>query len=120
MTSKIYIIEYESGITRIGFSRKPTYEETKSAIDDLAENYPYEKRLWDFRDLEFDFTMDEIRAIAEYGKLKFIKPNRIAIIASDDLAYGQIRAFEVYREQEDHSVARVFRTEPEALEWLRQ
>ena len=62
--------------------------------------------------------MTEIKAIAEYGKSKFIKPNKIALIAPDDLAYGNMRQFIVYREQEEHSVACVFKNEREAILWL--
>lgn len=116
--SNFYLIDYVNGITRIQFSKKPTYSETKTVIDDIAENYPYEKRLWLLDNIKFDFTMAELQAIAEYGKLKFLKPNKVAIIAPDDLVYGEMRQFMVYREQNEISTARVFRNEQEAIEWL--
>lgn len=115
-----YTIEYRDGITRVQFSKRPTFSDAQSVIDDIVENYPYERRLWDLSNIKFDFTMDEIEKIAEYGKRKFIKPNKVAIIAPDDLAFGEMRAFEVYREQEELSVARGFRNEEQALAWLRQ
>ena len=115
----VHSIETEDGITRIRFSRRPTYEECRAAVDDLADNYPYERRLWDFSGINFDLTQEEIRSIAHYGKVRFSKPNRAAIVAPNDLAYGEMRAFEVYRRQEGHAVARVFRTESEAVQWLR-
>jgi hypothetical protein len=61
-----------------------------------------------------------VRRIAAYGKTKFPEKNRTAVVAPQDLAYGVLREFEVYREQEDdaHSLVRAFRTKPEALEWL--
>ena len=118
--SKNYSIEYINGITRVQFSSKPSYSEVKTIVDDIAENFPYEKRLWDLSNIKFNFTMDEIKAIAAYGKTKFLKPNKLAIIAPDDLAYAEVRVFEVYREQEEHAVARAFRAEKEALEWLNQ
>ena len=117
--SKQYSIAVENGITRIVCLQKPTYEDATRMIDDVAENFPYEKRLWDFSKIQFDFSMQELMAISNYGKQKFLKPNRVAIIAPDDLAFGEMRVFQVYREQEEHSVARAFRTEAEALEWLR-
>lgn len=116
--SKNYLIEHENGITKIKFYSKPTYNEAKDAIDDIAENFPYEKRLWDLNNVDFDFSTDEIIKIAAYGKSKFLKPNRIALIASDDLVYGEMRQFMVYREEESKADARVFRTEEEAINWL--
>ncbi len=115
-----HIIEYVDGITEIRFSQAPSYADARAAIDDIAANFPYAKRLWDFSNIAFDFTMDELYSIAEYGKLTFTQPNKAAIVAPQDLAYGEMRAFEVYREQADHATARVFRTREEALAWLQK
>ena len=112
-----HTIEHKNGITTIRFTGRPSYIECQSAIDDIVEHYPYDLRLWDFSNIEFDLSEKEIIDIANYGKLKFVKPNKLAIVAPQDLAFGQLRAFEVYRE-EAHAVARVFRTKLEALEWL--
>ena len=115
-----YTIEYVNGITEIRFSQAPSYADARAAIDDIAANFPYEKRLWDFSNVAFDFTMDELYSIAEYGKLTFTQANKAAIVAPQDLAYGEMRAFEVYREQAGHATARVFRTRAEALVWLKE
>lgn len=111
-------ITVNDGITCIQFGVAPTYQEALRVIDELADKYPYEYRLWDFSNLQFDFSMTEIRDIAEYGKRKFRKQNRLAMVAPDDLAYGELRAFEVYREEDGHATARVFRTIEEATDWL--
>jgi hypothetical protein len=116
-TATIYQIEFENGITSIRFTKNPAYADLQKAIDDLANNHAYEFRLWDFSEIAFDLSMNEIQNIAEYGKEKFTKPNNAAIVAPQDLAYGVLRAFEVYRKQE-HAHARVFRTRQEALAWL--
>ena len=87
-------------------------------IAEIVARYPYEIRLWDFSNIEFDFSMSEIKAIAEYGKRKFEQPNIIALVAPDDRAPGEMRAFEVYREEEGHATARVFRTIDEATRWI--
>lgn len=115
---KDYTIDHIDGITRIKFLKRPTLRDARAVVDEIAANYPYAKRLWDFRAISFDFSMDDLKSIAEYGKRKFTEANRVAIIAPGDLAYGEMRAFEVYRAEEDHAEARVFRTEEEALEWL--
>lgn len=71
--SKLYNIQYSNGITKITFFEKPTFEEAQHAIDDVAENYPYEKRLWNLSESNFNFTHQEIINISRYGKSKFIK-----------------------------------------------
>jgi len=117
---KIYLIEHVNGITRIQFSKNPTYNDAQTVIDDIAENFPYAKRLWDFSNIKFDFTIDEIKAISEYGKSKFIKPNKLAVVAPDDWAYIELHIFQAHRNQKEHSATRIFRTEQEALKWLKQ
>ena len=112
-----YTVEHKDGITTIRFTDRPSYIEVQGVIDAIVEHYPYDLRLWDFSNIEFDFSEKEIIDIANYGKRKFVKPNKLALVAPQDLAYGQLRAFEVYRE-EAHAAARVFRTIPEAMKWL--
>ncbi len=89
-----------------------------SVIDRLAEENAYHLRLWDFSPVHFNWSMDEIRQVAEYGKARFPEENRLAIVANKDVAYGLFRAFQVFREQEGHSVPAVFREKNEALSWL--
>ena len=116
--SEIYKIEYLNGITRIKFLKKPTYKDTTTAIDDIVENYPYERRMWILSD--FNFSEQEIQDISKYGKSKFTKPNKIALVAAGNLAYGEMRQFMVYREEEKQAEACFFRTEEEAINWLNQ
>lgn len=116
--SKTHTITIEDGITRIKFLAKPTFDQVKLIIDEIAENYPYEKRLWDLSAIKFDFTTIEIRMISEYGKRIFTKPNKLAIYVTDDLAYGEMRQFEVYREEENKLLPKVFRDEQTAIMWL--
>jgi hypothetical protein len=116
--SKTHIITVEDGITRIKFLVNPTFELAKSIIDELAENYPYEKRPWDMNEIKFNFTTAEIQNIAAYGKTKFTKPNKLAVLALDDLSFGEMRQFMVYREEENKAQPFVFRKEEEAIEWL--
>ncbi len=117
---KNYTIEQTNNITRIVFSKAPTFDEAKEVIDKLAVNNSYHLRLWDFSNVLFDFSIDEIKDIASYGKFKFLEKNRIAVVAPQDYAYGLLRAFEVYREQDMFSEARVFRRKEEALQWLEE
>ncbi len=116
--SVTHLITLEDGITRIKFLAAPSLEQTKAIIDEIVENYPYEKRLWDMSEIKFDFTTDEIQEIAEYGKRKFVKANKLAVYATDDLAYGEMRQFAVYRHEENKATPRAFRSEKAAIEWL--
>ena len=113
-----YIISYSDGITEVKFLVSPSFEDIKSIIDDLVENHTYEKRLWDLSEIKFNLTIDEIKKISEYGKLKFTKPNKLAMYVIDDLAFGEMRQFMVYREEENKVLPRAFRNKQEAIDWL--
>ena len=116
--NKTHIITYIDGITKIKFLVSPSLDLCKSIIDEIVEHYPYEKRLWDLSEIKFNFTHAEIQAIAEYGKEKFTKPNKLAVFALDDLAFGEMRQFEVYRGEEGKALPRAFRNEQDAIDWL--
>ena len=107
-------------ITAVRFKSVPTFEDLTTAVDIIAERYDYRTRLWNFGDVGFDLSMDHIKAIADYSKQRFTEPNIVACVAPDDLAFGLLRAYEVYRQQPGISTARVFRTNKEALRWLRE
>ena len=115
---KIHTITHKEGITKVKFLVAPSYDQVKSIIDEITENYPYEKRLWDISEVDFDFSTTEIQMIAEYGKAKFTKPSKLAVYAVKDLAFGEMRQFEVYREEENKVIPKVFRDEQSAIEWL--
>ncbi len=119
MTKK-YTIQEVNDITTIVFLQAPTFDDAKEVIDTIAKNNSYHLRLWDFSSVLFNFTRDEIQEIATYGKSMFLEKNRIAVVAPQDLAYGMLRTFEAYRDQDSHSVVRVFRKTQEAMEWLEQ
>jgi len=116
---KTHEIIYEGGVTVVKFIMKPSFDQVKLIIDDISENYSYEKRLWDLSEIDFDFTTEEIRLIAEYGKRKFTKNNKLAVFATSDLAFGEMRQFEVYREEEI-STPKVFRDKQNAINWLNE
>ena len=118
--AKNYTIKQVKSITIIVFSKAPTFDEAKEVIDTLAKNNSYHLRLWDFSHVLFNFTKEEIQEIALYGKSMFLEKNRIAVVAPQDLSYGILRSFEIYREQDMHSIPRVFRNRQEALQWLEE
>ena len=115
--TKAYTIESTDGITIVRFIRKVVLEDICRAIDDVAENYLSDLRLWDFS-CGSSLSFTEIRQVAIYGKSKFLIPSKVAIIAQDDLTFGLARAHDVYREDEIIKEM-VFRNEKEAISWLK-
>ena len=116
--SNTHLITHKNGITIIKFLVTPSLDDIKQIIDEIVQGYPYEKRLWDLSEIKFDLSLNEIKLISEYGKSKFTKTNKLAIYATNDLAFGEMRQFEVYREEEGKVIPRVFRTKQEAISWL--
>ena len=116
MASK-YTIESSQGITTVRFSLAPGEEVLRSAIDELADHYQNDLRLWDFSIFGLSLSNSQLEKLAEYGKRRFTNPSRVAIVASEDLTFGLSRMYEVYRE-EDRLQFKVFRTELEARQWL--
>ena len=54
-----YTVYINHGITVIELLVTPTYIELKAILDDVAENYPYEKRLYNLGPINFDFSFEE-------------------------------------------------------------
>ncbi len=114
---KIYSIEIEDGISVIRFSQTPELSDLKEIIDYLSKNNIYERRLWDLNPHGLKLSKDDLVDIAQYGKINFPAPSKLAIVALQDLSFGLSRLFEVYRE-EDQLKTMVFRDERKARDWL--
>jgi len=113
-----YTISSADGMTHVRFHENPTIDDLKAAADEIVAGHPHERRLWDFRDVSYRFSMVELNAISSYGKHKLPQPSRVAILVSDDLAFGIGRQYEVSRSVPKHTQVRVFRDEQAALMWL--
>ncbi|MFQ5350627.1 MAG: hypothetical protein ACE5EG_09320, partial [Thermoanaerobaculia bacterium] len=83
-----------------------------------AETGVSDRRIWYLTE-NFSFTAEEIKNIAARGRVHWPSAARVAYLAADDLTFGLLRMFEVFREQENYQT-RVFREEQEALEWLQE
>ena len=115
--ARLYSIETLQGITTVRFSAAPGVDALQNAIDDLANHHQSDLRLWDFSDSGLSLSNSQLEKLAEYGKRRFTKPSRVAIVAPEDFTFGLSRIYEVYRE-EDKLQFKVFRTELEARQWL--
>ncbi len=114
---KNYSIDVVDGITVTRFSKKPELSELIGAMDDVLARGESRLRLWVF-EAGINFSYDEIVEIAKHGKVVWPVPSMAAIVVPDDLSFGLARVHDVYREQKGSEV-RVFRTETEAIAWLK-
>jgi hypothetical protein len=113
-----YSITFSEGITRIKLFKRPTKAQVQSIMNEVAIHHAYEKRLWDLSEGDFIFPLEDLEEIAHFGKGKMTRPNKMAVLAPNDLNFGIMRQFEVFRANEHHTRFRVFRTEREAIDWL--
>lgn len=116
--AKNHSIVTRDGVMTIRFSRSPSVDDIREAIDDVASSNPPPLRLWDLSFAGLNLTADQLREAAAHGRSKQFPPSKIAIVAPDDLAFGLSRQFEFFRVDEQATTG-VFRTEKEALAWLR-
>ncbi|MFL0805430.1 MAG: hypothetical protein K6L81_17085 [Agarilytica sp.] len=113
-----YEINKIGDVTAIRILRKSTYKELLAVINEIATHHPYHKRLWNISGINFDLSLDEIQQMAMHGKLVYTNPSKVAVVASDDLAYGEMNQFRVFREQQGFCSVKQFRDEKNAIEWL--
>lgn len=74
--------------------------------------------LWDMREARFDLSSGEVRELAEFAKRNAPAADlRTAFVAPQDLEFGLVRMFEVFRETPLAS-ARAFRDVDSAMAWL--
>lgn len=116
LMSSNFVVEQQDGITTIRPTRPLSAEELLQVMADVAELDVGNRRLWDVT-RSFDFTADEIRSAASQSRMLWQGAARVAFVAEDDPSFGQMRMFEVFREQENFQT-RVFRDEISAREWL--
>jgi len=116
--AKNYFIEISDGITSITFTMNPELTEIIDAINEAFKTDQTHLRLWDLS-AGLDLTNEQLKEIAEYAKIKWHTPSKVALVAPNDLSYGLLRMFEVYRGEEQHKIM-VYRSKQEALKWLKE
>ena len=104
-----YSVDEVDGITVVRVERRLSLDEFLEVIDRVGSAYDSRRRLWLLADT-FDLTAGEIEKLADRGRRVWPSPSRVAYVASNDLGYGLLRSFEVYREEEGYDT-RVFRDE---------
>ena len=116
---KNYTIDIIDGVTTIRYAEKPSMRDIQAAIDDAARINQRGKRLWNFSKGGLNLTSTQIQGLADYAKTKFSPPSRVAIVASEDLAFGLSRMYEAFRAQQNVDIE-IFRTEEDAHKWFKK
>ncbi len=114
----VYVLSEEDSITVVTPVRDPSVDETLQIVRYIFENEIYERRLFDFGNIEARFSIEELRQVAALGASLAEKPNRLAVVVHDDVGFGSTRAFGVYRDSDGFTETRVFRDRDEAKNWL--
>jgi len=88
-----FSVAVKGGITVITSLRCNAFEEFIMVIDALVARYPYQKRLWDYRQGDFNMTSREIVKLTQYGASRFVGPTKSVSVTLPDqlLAFGIIR-----------------------------
>lgn len=111
----------DSGILTVRFSGALTATLARKALDHYsteASGYGARLRLWDLRRVEIRISAAEIQSVARLSRERDRDPSgRLALLVSDDLAYGLGRLHQAFRESE-RTAQRIFRDEFEARRWL--
>ncbi|MEM1174274.1 MAG: hypothetical protein AAGA33_07070 [Pseudomonadota bacterium] len=111
-------ISFDGDIAIVTALAAPDFEETMRLIDYLSQNNIYKRRLWDFSQIDFPYDLHEIREFAAYGRAQMRAKNRFAVLVNDDIGFGSMRAFSVYRQEKGVTDVLVSRDRDEAITWL--
>lgn len=105
------------GFYHVKFHSPICLEEIISAIQESEGFLGTKCELWDLSETDFNFSSDQLSSFAQRARAKTNKPQKTAIVVSEDLVFGLARIYSSYREEKQTDVD-VFRTEKEALAWL--
>ena len=112
-----FTINVSNGILTVLFSQEPSKEDIHNALIETSKNHTVTKRLWDFSEIKFNLSQNQLQDIAEFAKNLFIQPSKVAMVASSDLSFGVSRIYEVFREDNQTEV-KVFRKIEDGRRWL--
>ncbi len=118
MSDFSYEVEVAEGVTIITCHSNPTLQDLRTIITNVAQNYPYERRMWDLSSVDFNMAYKDLKQAAKDGRKLFTKASRTAILVSSELAYGQANQFRVHREDDNCEVMQFF-DRHQAIDWLK-
>ena len=112
-----FTINISNDILTVRFYQEPSKEDIHKALIEISEKHTITKRLWDFSEVKFDLSQDQLKDIANLAKNLFSQPSKVAMVASKDLSFGVSRIYEVFRE-DNRTEVKVFRNVEDARRWL--
>lgn len=112
-----YTIETSEGITTIRFEVAPSVDQVRAAFDELTPDCST-LRLWEFC-VGYDWSIEEVQRMAAHRNDAIPEPQRVALVAAQDIAFGLSRMYEALREHATFEV-RIFRDAEKARAWLRE
>ena len=103
----------------IALRGKASKSDLRSVLDSITVDgtLMHARRLWDLRDCELDVVYNELVELAGIARSRDPVRGRGAVLVAKDLAFGQLRIYQAFRESESNDVM-VFRDEDEAIEWI--
>lgn len=119
MASSSFVVSIEDGVTRIKPTRRPGTQETIRFAVELIRDGGHPLRLWDYSDMPFPFSIDDLKQLADGAVKMNESPCRVATLVSDDLGFGSMRVFAAYFTS-DNAPMMVFRDEDAAIRWLKE
>ena len=114
--SEDFLVEHRDGVDIVRILRTLSFEATLRALDEIVNHVSADRRMWVLSE-HMTLTSKEITEISARARDRWPLASRVALVASDDLAYGILRMYATYREDATLN-NRVFRDEDAALAWL--
>ena len=116
-----YKLSEQDDILLVSIRGNPSVDDIKHILDETrdASGYSHNARLWDFREATFNFSQHEIIDIADYASDADNSPARVALLVSEDLAFGVSRIYEAFRHNNLTRI-HVFRDKALAITWLQE
>ena len=112
-----YQIEEQGEICIITLTKILNLKELVAVLDEVSHVTNKNRRVW-ITTGNFTLNSEDIRKVAERGKVLWPQNSRVAYVGEDDLSFGLLRIFEVFRE-EDNYETKIFREKSEAINWLK-
>lgn len=107
----------EKGFYRVEIEGEASATALSRVVGEIADFPDSQKELWVATNIKLDLSNTEIIKLADLAKQMNMRPNKLAIVASNDLNFGLARIYAAHRETEENRLT-VFRNEESALEWL--
>lgn len=99
------------------FLVQPNLQDVANAMNEASQYSTFHCRLW-VAPFGVNLSSKEVMIIAENGKKLFPEKGKVALVGQDDLTFGLGRMYDAHRNETD-TETQVFRTELEAMGWLR-